>query len=494
MTDINKTKCYLTTDLPALIFLTAAAMCAMLFFSDSTTPLGNNLFKYFDQSIFCLIGRNWAEGNVPYITEWDTKGPLVFFFNMLGYKLCSNSSHGVFCIQALNFCATVTAGYYLLRHSLGRKRTVFFLLVYVAAWCTVSSGGNQSGEWCMLPATTAFLLAGKYTTRADIHHYKYHPAAYSFFYGIFGGACLLTRASDFFPMTIFVFCIAAAIALRGSMRSLLANAAAFLSGFFIITLPFAVYFYINNAFDELVYTLFKYNFEYMCNSDISELYSHIKPAYFFIWFSSLFAAAMLGMAALTEKAQRITGVIWTAVSISTLTWLLFSFGNANYAVSWLSLLLLTPLCAAAFRQKGFARKCRTITIIETALVAVGFINYLRVLPQQKTSNNGRESLCEAAIARKIPHATSFVAYNCSPAVYVLTGHKPAYRYCFGSQDWAIECGPSVKADIMNTFAEGQASMILIRDFEKSYIRGILLKRYKLILNDRKNNIKLFKLK
>ena len=60
MTDINKTKCYLTADLAAVIFLTAAAVCAMLFYSDSTTPLGNNLFKYFDQSIFYLIGKNWA--------------------------------------------------------------------------------------------------------------------------------------------------------------------------------------------------------------------------------------------------------------------------------------------------------------------------------------------------------------------------------------------------------------------------------------------------
>lgn len=32
----------------------------------------------FDQDIFYVIGRNWAEGKLPYVTAWDSKGPYIF--------------------------------------------------------------------------------------------------------------------------------------------------------------------------------------------------------------------------------------------------------------------------------------------------------------------------------------------------------------------------------------------------------------------------------
>ncbi len=56
----------------------------------------------FDQDIFYVIGRNWAEGKLPYVTAWDSKGPYIFFFNMLGY-LITKSDIGVVLLESINF-------------------------------------------------------------------------------------------------------------------------------------------------------------------------------------------------------------------------------------------------------------------------------------------------------------------------------------------------------------------------------------------------------
>ena len=67
----------------------------------------------YDQDIFYVIGRNWSEGKLPYITAWDSKGPFIFFFNMLGY-LITKSDFGVFLLEVLNFTLVLWCSYFFL--------------------------------------------------------------------------------------------------------------------------------------------------------------------------------------------------------------------------------------------------------------------------------------------------------------------------------------------------------------------------------------------
>ena len=40
-----------------------------------------------DQSMFSIIGEGWSQGCLPYVDLWDSKGPIIFFVNMLGIQL-----------------------------------------------------------------------------------------------------------------------------------------------------------------------------------------------------------------------------------------------------------------------------------------------------------------------------------------------------------------------------------------------------------------------
>lgn len=69
---------------------------------------------YSDQYIFELTGKMWAEGGVPYVDFWDQKGPLIFLFNMLGWKL-TGSSLGIFLLTVVWTAVTVNMLYLLAR-------------------------------------------------------------------------------------------------------------------------------------------------------------------------------------------------------------------------------------------------------------------------------------------------------------------------------------------------------------------------------------------
>lgn len=49
----------------------------MLCLSTSTSPLYNIPYAG-DTAMFQTIGKYWAEGSLPYVDLWDSKGPLIF--------------------------------------------------------------------------------------------------------------------------------------------------------------------------------------------------------------------------------------------------------------------------------------------------------------------------------------------------------------------------------------------------------------------------------
>lgn len=79
-----------------IIGLFLCSIVFILIFSTSTTPLYENYGV--DSGVFQIIGKEWANGKLPYVDVWDQKGPFIFFVNMIGYSISSNAI-GVFLIQ-----------------------------------------------------------------------------------------------------------------------------------------------------------------------------------------------------------------------------------------------------------------------------------------------------------------------------------------------------------------------------------------------------------
>ena len=75
------------------IVLNSAFVTVLITLTDILSPIYPRVLEtwYSDQYIFELTGKMWAEGGVPYVDFWDQKGPLIFLFNMLGWKLTGSS-------------------------------------------------------------------------------------------------------------------------------------------------------------------------------------------------------------------------------------------------------------------------------------------------------------------------------------------------------------------------------------------------------------------
>ena len=82
-----------------LLLLPVLAFLVQFLFARWSSPLYSENYD-FDQSIFYVIGRAWHDGYLPYLTAWDSKGPIIFLANMLGYCIEPNI-RGVFWLLAL---------------------------------------------------------------------------------------------------------------------------------------------------------------------------------------------------------------------------------------------------------------------------------------------------------------------------------------------------------------------------------------------------------
>ena len=92
------------------LYALVALGLTLIFLSNS--PLWNSFCA--DQSMFSVIGANWAEGKLPYVDTWDSKGPFIFFMNMIGHRL-ARGEMGIFILQTINLVAVLPLSHYFLR-------------------------------------------------------------------------------------------------------------------------------------------------------------------------------------------------------------------------------------------------------------------------------------------------------------------------------------------------------------------------------------------
>lgn len=171
----------LCTSWPALVAIYALlALAVLLVFSQSTSPLWPHVA--FDQSIFSVIGRNWAEGQLPYTTAWDSKGPIIFFFNMLGHRL-SDGETGTFVLQAVNLTAVLCLCHGLLRSYFSSWRSLLASVLFLLAYVIDCSGGNQVGDYTLLLSVGSVFCTYRWTLSLDERQYR-HPWRYAFVYGL----------------------------------------------------------------------------------------------------------------------------------------------------------------------------------------------------------------------------------------------------------------------------------------------------------------------
>lgn len=161
--------------------------------SKSTSPIV--YARTLDSQIFQYMGFIMAKGKIPYTDFFDHKGLLLYFINMLGYKI--NPMWGVVSLQGLNLFAVCCVWYKTLiaiRYKFFRYAAIpiSLLCLYPCYSC-----GNLTEEWSLLFISIPLMF---YYRRLEVRG-MYLTNKELFISGLCVGAICMIRINNIAPIT-----------------------------------------------------------------------------------------------------------------------------------------------------------------------------------------------------------------------------------------------------------------------------------------------------
>lgn len=470
------------------ILLGIVAILYILIFSTTTSPLFGEPFSS-DSSMFQTIGKYWAQGSLPYTDLWDSKGPVIFFINALGYFI-AGSKTGIFFIQIISlfvseiFLDKLYNKVFSKKYSLGLTILTLFIML-------LDYDGNSTEEYLLPLILISFYFIVNWNDNYCAENIIDHKPGYAYFYGITFSFCLLTRLTNAVGLCAAVLVIVIALTVKRKWKNLLKNALMFILGVSTLLIPFIVYFLYNGILYEALYGTLLYNFDYMSNSTmLYSLSSFIAVAKIIIGYSYGIMLLLLGaFEIIIWKKRRIAGCIWLVVGMITTIWLFRSNGYLHYgliAIPYIPVILIEikQILSDKTASKLKTSVIKAITIIYLVICMIGGLFRVKdILGEWYNTLFIGESetykQVEIDLLSEVPtdELDSFIAYNTNPGIYLQLDIKPHYRF-FTMQDWAASRSESLKEMLLETFSTGDAKWILVEgNPEDTLINDILDDRY-----------------
>ncbi len=440
------------------IFLFLISFLFILIASYSTSIL----YKYspgYDSSMYITIGKYWNQGVIPYIGLFDHKGPLIFFINMIGYRL-SNNSLGIMFLQVLSLFFTLIIFYKISR--LYDKNNIILILITLLVLGIYYSEGNLTEEWCLPFISLCFYLNLLYLKNNNLKH-KY---LFSLIYGISLSICFLTKLSNGISIVIGIAFIYFLLLKRKEYKNLIFNILFFILGFLILFIPFFIYFVLNKAGYNFLDATLLFNIKYFLHHNSSNFSYYGNYLLFSIPTISLIILSII------KIRSNIKYVYYLVMSIIVLLFLLLSGNYLHYGIILLPIYLLLFIELYNIRYR-LLLIFFIVPLLGIYVIGNNFTYY---------SNNYKDELYYMDYINIIPknERKYFIGYNTRCSIYLNSNIKPIYNY-FVLQDWNSTISDERRTDIYDTFNSLKAKWILIEDEKKDiYIRKIIDEKYKLV--------------
>lgn len=246
------------------IFLIATAF--VLLCSFSTSPVYSSYYSYGgppdggDSLHFQTDGLSWLHGQVPYRDFFDHKGPLIFFFNMLGLWLGGGSRYGIVPLQILSL--TIALIFIWKISQLVQKSHLWGWICIIVSLILMASPYNvgnfvQEYNFPFMVAAMYFMVKYFYDQKQGEHNPRW-----AFVYGISLGSCLLLQITDALPIGVGILVILVLLIMQRRWQNLGKNLLYGLAGLLVIYLPFVLYFAIQGAFGDFIYASIIFNLGY----------------------------------------------------------------------------------------------------------------------------------------------------------------------------------------------------------------------------------------
>ena len=437
-----------------------SAFAGVLFFSETTSPLYHDWG--YDSAMFQTIGKYWAEGYLPYVDLFDHKGPIIFLINAAGYALAGRT--GVFIIQALFLALGEYFAWRMLSSRFPRVFSAAAALVLPFVLAANWQEGNTTEEYILPLLFASYALMLDWCAGLDGGQYT-HPQRAAFIYGLCFSFALLTRVTNALGVCVGVAFISVVLMIKGEWRCLGLNAAAFLGGAALLTLPFCIYFAAHGALYDMWYGTLLFNFDYSAYSGTAapaglKALLVLMRRYLTGW--CLIAAAAWGL--VFRKRGRLSCAFWLLIALVNTLFMYTLNDYAHYGITLLPLLyvalcLLSP-GEADGRGAGLGRAllicCCAAVLCSSALKV--YKEKTEVLPPQAYEMYGDDY---RALTGLIPEdgRGSFVAFDCPRRLYLDTGLRPAFRF-FTLQQWMSVNSPAFAERIHREFAESDVEWVM----------------------------------
>ena len=453
----------------------------VLIFSYSTSII----YPYFwgnDSAQFLTIGKAWYLGNIPYKDMFDHKGPIIFFIDMIGFYIANASRYGVLFIQIVFMCFTISG--ILAISQLIIKNYIYGIAIVFITLCSMKYNyveGNSVEEYCL-----PFIVWSTYgIVKWFMSDRKRHKFKWSCLYGITTGVCLLTRVTNIAPICGGIIIIFIKIFFEKEYKNIILNIVTFILGFFIVSLPYIVYFYENGLLYDMIYGTILFNIEYSikCPSWIKSAKLH-DVVVFLIEYFSYYIIFIISIFKFIRKeylegiACIITGMIETYIFMS-------GYAYRQYALICIAqiVLLLNEITIFITNNK-FKTHFIPLFVCIFVLFHASYTIYMNVFEIQNKYKNYSIHIEREweRLFRMIPKKdlNSFVVYggNKSKEIYLLSNTIPCYKYHI-IQEWHSSFTEEIRKDILKTFKYGNAKWILTEG-GTHLINTILKDRYSLI--------------
>ncbi len=256
-----------------LFFLLALSTILMTF--GSMTSILFPVHVGVDQNCFFTIGKSVLDGKVLYRDIYDQKGPLLFFIHTFAAMISDKNMYGVYLLQIINFA--VILGYVgkisdlFLNRKYNRLVISITGLVIVTAFCY--SRGDNAEEFCM-----PFLLIALYHMILYLNsNQEKLPNKILLLHGILASCILWIKFTLLGFYIGWVLVVGIAIWKRKGFLECFKGAFFFLVGMLVGSIPYFLYFALNDSVGEFLYAYFYTNI-FMYSSQITALE---KVMYFF---------------------------------------------------------------------------------------------------------------------------------------------------------------------------------------------------------------------
>ena len=271
---INKISDFFSTSL--IIWLACLCISALfLFICSKSSPL-YPFNDWVDANSFFTMGKGMMHGRIPYRDLFEQKGVLLYFLHGIAYLLSNKTFFGVYVLEVISFSIFLFYSFKLAALFIDKKYTIVSLPILAASILNLKSfsNGDSAEEFCLPLLMIGLYYLIKYFK--DLYP-KQIPYRWLLLNGILAGCVLWIKFSMlgfwFAWMGSIFFCLLASKLYRQALISCVV----FLSGMLIASLPWFIYFGINNSISDWFYSYFVFNAKFYSTSN--SILSNIKSIF-----------------------------------------------------------------------------------------------------------------------------------------------------------------------------------------------------------------------